>query len=333
VPAETREPLEKYLLTDGDSGGGERALRSRAFALYDPFADRRVFPASVRYCLNVSAGCSHGCTYCYTRNYIREVDRPRSKAGLERQAGRDLATMQELALPPVPLHISDSTDPFQEPLETTTRTTRSILELAGENRGRFSQITVLTKNLALAARPGYVSGLRDLQPCQVEVSLTFADDEGRALYEPCAPSVESRLNGIRALRGAGIPVSLRVDPLFPREPLPCPPWPSPALSDYGIDRTHSLGEIERLVQFAAEQGCERIIVSELKIVMGCQKEFRDPFRSLFGAPLGGKPVKRGTAYRLPGEYIRDRLFPPVEELCRAAGIPMVHCKDNLVSTQ
>jgi len=344
VPAALDALFDKVLLADRDAfepcffskpkkPTSKPSLRSRAFALYCPFADRRVFPAGVRYCVNTYVGCAHGCRYCHARNYTREGDVAREKAGLLKQARRDLATMEELDLPPVPLHISNSTDPFQEPLETTTWTTLSILELAAENRDRFSQLTILTRNPALAARPEYLSRLQDLAPCQVEVSLTLADDEGRALYEPGAPSVESRLNGVRALRTAGIPFSLRVDPLFPREPLSCPPWPSPALSDYGIERTHSLDDVKQLVRFAAEQGCHKIIVSELKIVMGSRKDFRDPFRSLFGPPHGGKPSKRGTAYRLPDEYIRDHLFPPVEELCKAAGIPMVHCKQNLVQTQ
>ena len=71
----------------------------------------------------------------------------------------------------------------------------------------------------------------------------------------------------------------------------------------------------------------------LKIVMGSEKECREPFRALFGAPFGGKPRKRGTAYRLPDEYITDHLVAPVQELCKAAGVPMVHCKRDLVSTR
>jgi len=112
LSAETRCRFEQYLLTKPQAGPGKPTLQSRAFALYDPFADRRLFPAGVRYCLSIFAGCTHGCWYCYTRNCITGVDCPRPKAGPLAQAQRDVAALRALDLPPVPLHISNSTDPF-----------------------------------------------------------------------------------------------------------------------------------------------------------------------------------------------------------------------------
>jgi len=204
-----------------------------------------------------------------------------------------------------------------------------------QHRDCFSTITFLTKNPGLAASPEYLARLQDLMPCQVEVSLIFADEAGRQRYESGAPTVESRLAGIRALRQGGIPVNLRIDPLFPRDPLPCPPWPSPALADYGVPGTRTLEGIAQLVTFAAATACQRIIVSALKVPIARRSSsgFRELFRPLYAAPSGGQPRLRGAAYRLPEQYIESHLFPPVRELCDAAGLPMLHCQHNLLSTR
>ena len=178
-------------------------LKTRAFALYDPFARRDKFPAGIRYCLNVYAGCNHQCFYCYIKNYIPKADEPREKKDLLKKARRDMGEIQRLNLPPAPLHISNSTDCFQEPLETQTRTTLQLMRLIAENREHFTTVTFLTKNSLLPSHEPYISLLQAMYPCQVEVSLIFHDDKGRQFYEPMAPSVESRLEGIRKLRRAG----------------------------------------------------------------------------------------------------------------------------------
>ena len=310
-------------------------LKTRTFALYDPFAKRSVFPAGIRYCVNVYTGCAHQCKYCYTQNYILKAKEPREKKDLLRKAERDIKKMLELDLPPAPLHISNSTDPFQELLESSTQTTLSMMKLVAKYRQCFTRITFLTKNPILASEEPYVSLLKSLEPCQVEVSLTFCDDVGRAFYDPYAPSVQSRLQGIQQLRAAGILVSLRIDPLFPREPLPMPYWDHQKLNAYGVERTHSLEEIKDLVQFAANEGCQKVIISPLKIPIGrrTRSDLKEYFRPLYTAPFEGKPKIRGFAMRLPEEYTQEELFPPVIEMCESEGIPVAHCKHNLITTK
>ena len=310
-------------------------LKTRTFALYDPFARRDKFPAGIRYCVNVYAGCQHHCEYCYAKNYIIKADEPREKKDLLKRARKDTEEMKNLNLHPAPLHISNSTDCFQEPLETRTRTTLALMKLIEENREHFTTVTFLTKNPILPSHEPYLSLLKAIEPCQVEVSLTFHDDRGRQFYEPMAPPVESRLEGVRKLRGAGIAVSLRIDPLYPREPLPRSYWKRSELRAYGVERTHTLEEIETLVRFASSEGCHRIIVSPLKIPVGRRSAcwLKEHFRALYSEPFGGKPHIRGLALRLPQEYIQNELFPPVPEICDGYGIEMVHCKKNLITTK
>ena len=310
-------------------------LKNRKFALYDPFARRDKFPAGIRYCVNVYTGCSHRCGYCYTVTYIIQQEDPREKKDLLKRAKKDIEEMKRLGLPPAPLHISNSTDPFQEPLETQTKTTLKLLELIAENRGQFTTVTFLTKNPIMPASESYLSLLEAIEPCQIGVSLTFHDDAGIQLYEPGAPTVEPRLQGIKRLRKAGIRTSLRIDPLFPREPLPRQFWLESSLKAYGVERTHSLEEIEALVSFAASEGCQQIIVSPLKVPVGRRSPcwMKEYFRDLYSEPFGGKPRIRGFAMRLPENYIHDELILDVAGICERFGIEMVCCKQNLLNTK
>jgi len=335
VSADVALRWAQYFYTRPKDPSKTVSLTPHVFALYNPFAKRSEFPAGVRFCVNVYTGCEHRCCYCYSRNYVPKPTEPREKKHFLQQAVDDLKELRDLVLPPAPLHMSNSTDAFQETLETKFRHTFHIMEMVAANRRQFTTVTLLTKNPLLVAQPEYVRLLHSLAPCQVEVSLALADEKGRQSYEPCAPSIGSRLEGMRRLREADIPVSIRIDPLFPREPLPAKFWPTPRLADYGLDHTHTLDEIETLIRFASETGCQKIIVSALKVPVGrwACPDFKEAFRALYGAPWGGKPKTRSFAWRLPEAYIREHLIGEVAEIGRRCGMAVMTCWENLVNTR
>jgi len=325
----------QYFYTKPKDPAKSASLRPHVFALYNPFAKRSQFPAGIRFCVNVYTGCQFSCRYCYGRNYVPDPTRPREKEGFINLGKDDLAEIWDLAVPPAPLHMSNSTDAFQEILEEKCRHAFHIMELVAANRRHFTTITFLTKNPLLVSQPEYVVLLRALQPCQVEVSLAFADERGQQLYEPCAPGIGSRLEGMRRLRESGIPVSIRIDPLFPREPLPAEFWPRPRLADYGLERTQTLDEIETLIRFASETGCQKIIVSALKVPVGrwACPDFKQAFRALYVAPCGGKPKTRSFAWRLPETYIREHLIGEVRQIASRHGVGVTTCWEALVNTK
>jgi len=335
VPSDIACHWAQYFYTRPKNPTMSASLRSHIFALYNPFAKRSQFPAGIRFCANVYTGCEHACRYCYGRNYIPDPTKPREKKNFFQGAKDDLTELRALDLPPAPLHISNSTDAFQAILEKKHHHAFHIMELVAAYRRHFTMITFLTKNSPLISQPDYVALLDSLKPCQVEVSLAFAEEKGRQLYEPCAPSVGSRLEGVRRLREAGIPVSLRIDPLFPREPLPAEFWPTPRLADYGLEHTHTLDEIERLIRFASETGCQKIIVSALKVPVGrwACPDFKEAFRALYGAPWGGKPKTRSFAWRLPEAYIREHLIGEVRQIASRHVVGVTTCWENLVNTK
>jgi len=335
VPDDLARRWVQYLYAWPRKKQGPPRLKSHVLCLYDPFAQRSHFPAGLRLCCNVYAACQHRCQYCYARNYIQNPDNPRAKDAFLSRATREVAELRELQLNPVPLHISNSTDPFQEPLERGCAHTLGLVRLIRANRQLFTTVTCLTKNPLLAAEPAYIDMLASLLPCQVEVSVAFYDETHMRTFEPGAPSIASRLEGMARLRQAGIPVSIRIDRLFPRGPLPGAFWPRPRLQDYGVKHTHSLDEIEALIKFASQLGCQKAIVSPLKVPVGryASRAFRDAFKELYAAPFGGRPRTRSFAWRLPDEYARETLIGEVSALGQRYGIPVVTCWSNLVGTK
>lgn len=323
-----------YLYTKPRTPGKRPNLRSRAVALYDPMAKRSHFPAGVRFCVNCYTGCQHGCLYCYSTNYIRDPRTGRAKPNLRSQLRRDLRDIRTLGLPPFPISISNSTDFLQAALETRNRDGLFTLKAIAENQDLFSRKVALTKNPELLAAEPYLAVLKGIRGLQVEVSLTFLDDERRRFYEPGAPTVDSRMRGMRVLRENGIRVLLRADPLLPREPLPKPFFAQANLSSYEAPATHTEEELFALLHFAKEIGGARVVVSPLKVVYG---KFRDAafvelFKPLYAAASGGKPIAKGWAYRLPNEYISEHLIGPLVRKGQEVGVDVVHCRHNLLET-
>jgi hypothetical protein len=211
---------------------------------------------------------------------------------------------------------------------------------------------VLTKNPALAASPAYVQLLKELgqlppthpsvgrlaalgQPAvQVEVSRAFWREEARAFWAPSAPSLASRQEGIRALRRAGIPVILRIDPLFPRSPLPT--GPKSRLAEFGLVEAQTLEELANLVSFGNDNAGRHVVYSPAKIVRPRRRGLAPPMQKLLdvyrvlSAP--GKPLWHAASWRLPRTISERCVTEPFLTLCRRQQMPAKFCMQNLVET-
>jgi DNA repair photolyase len=315
--------------------------RPRVLDWYCPFAAQTIFPSGHRYCLNVYSGCAHDCEYCYAMSYA--PPKASCKRGFERMLERDLADLESFDVPPAPVHLSNSTDPFQ-PLEQVHSHTRLALEGILAHRHRFTTVTMLTKNPLLPAKLGYLDMFQALgqlahpKPAggsplfQVQVSLAFWRDEARRAYDVAAPNIEDRKAGVRALRDAGIPVVLRIDPLFPRSPLPLEGKRS--MSDFGLTEAQTISDLEQLVDFAREVGARHVVYSPVKIVQprgrplsATMTALRDLYRAL-SAP--DRPVWRGGSWRLPKEVADEHVVGPFLDICRRAGVAAKFCMRDLV---
>jgi DNA repair photolyase len=264
---------------------------------------------------------------------------------------RDLADLETFGLPPAPVHLANSTDPFQL-LEEQHRHTKLCLEGLLAYRHRFKTVTVLTKNPGLAAREQYLDLFRRLaevpatHPCfpdwhrtgqpaaQVEVSLAFWQEEAAAFWDPGAPGVADRLAGIRELRQAGVPVVLRIDPLIPRSPAgPNPAW---SLGDFGLPEAQTLADLECLIRFAKEVGVRHIVYSPAKIVLtrghGLEPAMAGLRRVYERLAAPDKLLWRGLSWRLPWSVSDRLLVRPLLDLCHRWGVPAKFCRQNLIET-
>lgn len=167
--------------------------------------------------INPYRGCEHGCIYCFARP---------SHAYLDLSPGLDFETRlfwkpdapalmrRELARPGyrcAPIALGINTDAWQ-PVERRTGLTRQLLEVLVDTRHPVSAITksaLIERDLDLLADLA-ADGL-----AEVMVSVTTLDDELARRLEPRAARPARRLETIRRLSAAGIPVGVLFAPLIP----------------------------------------------------------------------------------------------------------------------
>jgi DNA repair photolyase len=348
-PPEEQAALALYFLPHRSTKPSLAPTRPRVIKWYCPFACQSTFPSGHRYCINVFTGCAHRCEYCYALSYSPES--ASCKKGFERMVDRDMEDLERFNVPPAPVHISNSTDPFQ-PLEADSGHTHYALAQVLAHRRHFSSVRMLTKNPLMPVRLGYLDLFKRLMelppghPCAakmhqhgfpgfcVEVSLAFWREEARAAYDPGAPTVEERKEGIRALRQAGIPLVLRIDPLFPRSPLA--EHGVKTYADFGLVEPQTAGDIESLVGFAKEVGALHVVYSPAKLVQPRGKKLSPVMQSLRRAyecaAAPGKPAFRGGAWRLPDAVAIGNITQPFLNVCQRLGVPAKCCKSNLIGT-
>lgn len=171
------------------------------------------FDASV----NPYRGCEHGCVYCYARPTHEYLGLSagldfESKVFVKREAPELLR--RALASPrwkPKPLALSGVTDPYQ-PVERRMRVTRGCLEVIEEFR---NPVLIVTKSFLVTRDIDVLTQLAEHNAVGVAVSITTLDPALHSAMEPRASTPARRLEAIRLLSQAGIPVSVFVAPIIP----------------------------------------------------------------------------------------------------------------------
>lgn len=323
--------------------------RPRVVKWYCPFADQRLFPSGHRYSINVYVGCEHGCVYCYANGYLAASE-PQAKNGFRRLLLKDLDDLERFDVPVAPAHLSNSTDALQA-VESERGDTLFALRQLVERRHRFSSITLLTKNPAKLLENDYLETLRRLNalkrshplydffrehgapPLRLECSLAFYRDEARRCFDPCAPPVRNRMEAIRKLRENGIAVAVRIDPLFPRDPLPG----GPRLAEFGLSDFQSFSDLEGLVGFCRDAGVWRIIYSVAKITKpreGALPETMRRLKRVYEHLAGTNRLEfRGGSWRLPEKVAAAHVVEALRTLCRSHAMPLFACRQNLLETR
>lgn len=173
--------------------------------------------------VNPYRGCAHGCAYCYARptheylglgagtDFERTIVVKRRAPELLREALRREDRRGERTWDGGVLVFSGVTDCYQ-PLERKLELTRRCLEVCLEED---NPVAIITKSPLVERDLDLLSALARGPGCRVSVSLPFADDAKARAFEPFVTTPKRRLDTVRRLADAGVPVGLSVSPLVP----------------------------------------------------------------------------------------------------------------------
>ncbi len=176
--------------------------------------------------VNAYRGCEHGCIYCYARP---------SHAYLDLSPGLDFETqlfakenapqvlrreLSRTGYVPKLIAMGTNTDPYQ-PIEKRLRITAGLLDVFDE----FNHpVSITTKSSLITRDLAALSRLARRNLVRVQLSIGTLDRELARRMEPRACTPTARLDTLRTLKDAGIPVSVIIAPVIP------------GLTDYELER-------------------------------------------------------------------------------------------------
>jgi DNA repair photolyase len=242
--------------------------------------------------VNPYRGCEHGCIYCFARPSHGFMG---LSAGIDFEAKLfakpDAARLleRELSRPgykPRTIAIGTNTDPYQ-PIEKEWRIMRQILEVLNAAN---HPVSIVTKSALVMRDIDILASMAARGLAKVALSVTSMDRRLARSMEPRASTPTRRLEAIKALSEAGVPVGLMVAPVIP------------ALNDH---------EIERILDAGAAAGAREAGYILLRLPLEVSPLFRDwllrnyPDRyrhvmSLIRSMRGGKDYDAEFGKRMKG---------------------------------
>jgi DNA repair photolyase len=212
--------------------------------------------------INPYRGCEHGCVYCYARPTHCYLGH---SAGLDFEtklyAKTNAAALLEKELAskgytPKVIALGTNTDPYQ-PIEREQRITREILQVL-ERTGH--PVGIVTKSSLVLRDVDILSRMAARGLAKVALSVTTLDRRIARAMEPRAVTPSKRLEAIRGLAEAGVPVAVMVAPIVP------------GLTD---------SEIERILEAARAAGAEEAGYVLLRLPLEIKDIFREWLASEF----------------------------------------------------
>jgi DNA repair photolyase len=243
--------------------------------------------------INPYRGCEHGCAYCYARPYHEYLGMSagldfESRILVKRNAAELLRTeLSARGWEPQTIAISGVTDCYQ-PCEREFRLTRACLEVLLEFR---NPVTLITKNALVTRDIDLLAELARLELVSVALSITTLNEGLRAKLEPRTSTAAKRLEAVRKLSDAGVPVGVMAAPIMP------------GLNDH---------EVPELVARAAASGARFVGYTLLRLPHGVKQIFdewlreheplkRDRVLNRVAATRGGRMNDPRFGARMAGE--------------------------------
>lgn len=167
--------------------------------------------------LNPYRGCEHGCVYCYARpthEYLGFSSGLDFETKIMVKEDAPALLRARLASPkwePQTIALSGVTDCYQ-PAERRLRVTRQCLEVLAEFR---NPVGITTKNALVLRDLDLLTELARHRCVSVTISVTSLDLGLQQALEPRTSAPAKRLEAVRTLAAAGIPVGINVAPVIP----------------------------------------------------------------------------------------------------------------------
>ncbi|WP_366657538.1 PA0069 family radical SAM protein [Fodinicurvata sp. EGI_FJ10296] len=167
--------------------------------------------------VNPYRGCEHGCVYCFARPSHAYLD---LSPGLDFEtrlfqkpdAARLLrAELGKKGYTPSTIAIGANTDPYQ-PIERRLELTRGCLAVLSDCR---HPVSVITKSALVERDIDLLCELARDDLATVCLSITTLDRSLARIMEPRAATPARRIETVRRLSAAGIPVFVLVSPIIP----------------------------------------------------------------------------------------------------------------------
>ena len=206
--------------------------------------------------INPYRGCEHGCIYCYARP---------THAWLGHSPGLDFETklyakvnaaetlVRELSRAGYvvkPIALGAVTDPYQ-PIERRFAITRQVLAVLDDAR---HPVGIVTKSASVVRDIDILSEMSSRALVKVALSVTTLDGILARSMEPRASTPKRRLEAMRRLADAGIPVGVMVAPVIP------------GLNDH---------EIEKILEAARDAGATTAGYVLLRLPLELKELFRE----------------------------------------------------------
>jgi len=167
--------------------------------------------------INPYRGCSHGCVYCYARptheylGFSAGLDFETKIMVKEEAPALLRRALASKSWKPQVIALSGNTDAYQ-PVERRLGLTRRCLEVLAEFR---NPVGIVTKSHLVTRDVDLLVDLARHGAAAVVLSITTLRPEVQRAMEPRAATPARRLDAIRTLADAGVPVGVNVAPIVP----------------------------------------------------------------------------------------------------------------------
>jgi len=167
--------------------------------------------------MNPYQGCEHGCVYCYARDTHQYWGYGSGKdfesTILVKKNAPELLwnELNRKSWNPASIMLSGNTDCYQ-PAEREFNITRQLLEVLWNFK---NPVFIITKNNLILRDLDLLKKMASKELVGVAVSITTLDESIRRKLEPRTATAAKRLQAVRSLSEAGIPVTVLMGPVIP----------------------------------------------------------------------------------------------------------------------